>query len=305
MSRKVLIYEEDEGEYSNYLKVWMERYTPSLLPYFDTVSYPMPRTIDVSKYAVGFFLIKDVVRGPCYEQALQLANSIETVINHPKYLDNSRKLNSSVLMRQVVRTPVMTEVVNFTPSMNYPYIIREDNHGGIIRIVKKESDIGRLNLRAMFRPICCEFIDTCRDGWYRKYRYIAAGDNGISYHMQTSKKAIVKRNVTELNDETRSLEIDYISKPDPNHTVFQKLRDILHFDFFALDYGYLNDEVVVWEVNVHPNIGPKPILTYNVNGINRTTKCMIEMCIKHIDPQLVSVLEDGFADCMARDERKY
>lgn len=298
--QKVLIYEEFSGQYTDYMKLWMQRYAPSLLDHFDFGPQG-------GNYAVAAFFIKDVVRGQCYQEALHLANHFQArglpVINHPGNLDNTRKDRAADLIRPVVRTPIMKAInINDPSYLNYPFIVREDMHGGKIQLIKNEVGMARLNVRAMFRPICCEFIDVSKDGWYHKYRYIAAGDNGISYHLQVSKQAIVKHNVREFDDESLALEIAYISKPDPNHAQFQKLRSILQFDFFALDYAYINGEVVIWEVNVCPNIGPKIKLT---NAINRTTKCMIEMCIKHLDPKLVSVLEEGFADCMARDERKY
>ena len=64
----------------------------------------------------------------------------------------------------------------------FPLFVREDwRHSGPVCRVESPSELKNVPLRKFRRPVAVEFIDVRdqRDGLYRKYRYLAAGDVGF------------------------------------------------------------------------------------------------------------------------------
>lgn len=146
-----------------------------------------------------------------------------------------------------------------------PLIVREDRgHGGkralqdleVVRI-DTLAEAQRLDLTAYRRPVAAEWIDTLdpTDGLYHKYRYIAAGDLGGPYHIQSKDHWYVKGARTAWSEDLLARELEFLSRPDPHHEAFQAARRALELDFVCFDYSYMPDgEVVVWEANPLPYI---------------------------------------------------
>ncbi len=100
-----------------------------------------------------------------------------------------------------------------------------------------------------------EFLETRdpRDGFYRKYRYVAAGDTGVPLHLHVKDHWFVKGANQLYSEEIRNEDVAYISGPDPNHEALQRARRALKLDFVAFDYSYDRaGRLVVWEANPYP-----------------------------------------------------
>jgi hypothetical protein len=112
-----------------------------------------------------------------------------------------------------------------------------------------------VDLKRFLRPVAMEFIETRdpRDGFYRKYRYVAAGDTGVAVHLHVKDHWFVKGANQLYSEEIREEDAAYLLGPDPNHEVLQRARRALRLDFVAFDYSYDRARrLVVWEANPYP-----------------------------------------------------
>ena len=92
-----------------------------------------------------------------------------------------------------------------------------------------------------------------RDGFYRKYRYVAAGDTGVAVHLHVKDHWFVKGASQLYSEAIRDEDLAYLSGPDPNHEALQRARRALKLDFVAFDYSYDRaGRLVVWEANPYP-----------------------------------------------------
>ena len=57
------------------------------------------------------------------------------------------------------------------------------------------------------------------------------------------------------NPSTRQEELTYLEQPEPNHALFQRVRQSLHLDLVAFDYSYdPQGQLVIWEANPYPGL---------------------------------------------------
>ncbi len=141
--------------------------------------------------------------------------------------------------------------------LEFPFFIREDwGHGGTMERVDNSEQLARVRIEQYRRPIAIELIDVMSaDGLYRKYRYFAIGDYGISHHLLTTSEWITRGADRIYDPQTRAEELAFIACPNPHHAQFQQARRELGLDYVAFDYGYDHSgRVVVWEANPYPFI---------------------------------------------------
>lgn len=191
----------------------------------------------------------------CQKYSIPVANPVDT-------LSNSIKSVATRIINNVgIRTPRMvpiTEIESFKQTqggLSTPFFIREDKrHGGQIFMIHDPQDLQGVPFSEFAAPVAVEFIDVQdKDGFYRKYRYIAIGDDGIPRHMITSASWEVRAEMRIINKVTVAEELAYLSGEDPNHHVLQRARKALGFDFVAFDYSYDTQGcLVVWEPNPFP-----------------------------------------------------
>jgi hypothetical protein len=136
------------------------------------------------------------------------------------------------------------------------------------------AEARRLPLSKLSRPVAVEIVDVRdpRDGLFRKYRYVAAGDIGVSHHVQISEGWITRGDNRVVTSATREEELAYIAGPDSNHAALQRARRALGLDLVALDYGKMSDgRMVIWEANPFPHIHFSTRgLTYRNAAMHRT-----------------------------------
>ncbi len=182
------------------------------------------------------------------------------VVNPADLMANTGKARGAELMRAAgVRTPrcvVIDDPIAFrrdTRGLEPPFLIREERrHGQRCERVASMADLARIDFRRYRWPIAAEFIDTRdpRDGLFRKYRYVAAGNLGLPRHMMVNEGWEVRPERRVMNDALREEELAYLNHPDPNHEALQRARRALGLDVLGIDYSYDHEgRVVVWEAN--------------------------------------------------------
>jgi hypothetical protein len=204
-----------------------------------------------------------------YRQAQRLAAECDArqipIINRVERLANAGKAHGAQLIAATgIRTARIVrisdcEVFRQTRSgLRLPLFVREDwRHGGPIFRADTPSECLRLPLERFHRPVAVEFIDVRdpRDGLYRKYRYVAAGDIGFPISMHPCRHWCAKGTHTEFNADLRDEELAFLTQPDPQHQRLQAARRALGLDFVAFDYSYDREgTLVVWEANPYPHI---------------------------------------------------
>lgn len=204
-----------------------------------------------------------------YQQADRLARDCDAlgipIINRVDRLANAGKVNGAALIGATgIRTPRMARVVDLEVfretryGLELPLFVREDwRHSGPIFRVDSPAELRQLPVRRFRRPVAVEIIDVQdpRDGLYRKYRYLAAGEFGLPLSMHPCRSWFAKGTRTEFNAALRDEELAFLSQPDPNHERLQAARRALGLDFVAFDYSYdRQGRLVVWEANPFPYI---------------------------------------------------
>ena len=203
-----------------------------------------------------------------YRHANALAAECRTLgistINPVDSLANASKIEGTRRIAQAgFRTPQMVLIQDIEAfkrdagGLTFPICVREDRgHQKPILRADDLRELEGLSLEGFERPIGVEIVDVRGpDGLYRKYRYIAAGDHGVSHHLQITPHWVTRGEDRIANDATKAEELAYVSGPDPHHGRFQDAMRALELDFAAFDYGYDRDgNAVVWEANPYPFI---------------------------------------------------
>ena len=144
------------------------------------------------------------------------------------------------------------------PELESPIIVREDRgHGLTSLLVENVAQWAAIDWKLFKRPVAVEYIDTrsSHDGLYRKYRYVAAGEVGISRHLMANRQWEVRPRQRVRSDPLRAEEIAYVNAPDPNHDMLQSARRALGLDIVGFDYSYDHDgNIVIWEANAFPDL---------------------------------------------------
>ena len=309
----VVRHPKNHRQFYDVFLTWVDVNFPELSPLFDL--HDLPGNIrDWSHYALHIPWLQDPVQQwsmKAYEEANLLAAKCDEleipIINRVDRLINTTKLLGSALIASTgIRTPRMARIWNHTEfretllGLNPPLFVREDwGHTGEMRRADTHDDARKIPLEDFTNPVAVELIDVRdpRDGLYRKYRYIAAGDQGVSHHLAVSWEWGTRGTNRVVTEATRDEELSYISRQDPNHLALQRAGKVLGLDFVAFDYGHDHDgTVVVWEANPFPHIRfSRPgRLSYRNAAIHRTMLAILKMYLQYaslpVPPRLDQLL---------------
>jgi hypothetical protein len=188
---------------------------------------------------------------PAYDQACALADRFGArgvpVINPPAALTNAAKSHTlatarSLGIRAARTAPAagLDDLPRAASDLGFPFIIRPDwGHGQQGVRVAGQADLRACDsarLAAMETPLAIQFIDTTGpDGLYRKYRYLAAGDQGVNVHLLVSAHWEVRGDCKIMDRATMAEELAFITAPNPHAHVFDRLRRALELDLVAFD----------------------------------------------------------------------
>jgi hypothetical protein len=256
-----------------------------------------------------------------YDQANQLAADCDArgipVLNRVDHLLNATKLRGAELMRSAgLATPNMApisdprEFARTLAGLSLPLFVREDwGHSRNVFRVDSTADLSRIPWSTFVRPLAIEIVDVRnpRDRLHRKYRYVAAGDIGVSHHLQTSAEWITRGENRVITPESRDEELHYITRPDPNHDALQGARRALGLDLVAFDYGDTSDgRMIVWEANPFPTIvfGTRRLI-YRNPAIHRTLLAIVRMYLVAAGFPVPAIIDDGLALDFPADAERF
>jgi len=248
---------------------WTERRVPALRALFELRVLPfLPE--NPSRYALLVPWLQDPVqawspRRFAQAQALERlfdARSIP-VVNRVECLPNAAKHEGARRMASVdLRTPRTEPIADVgafradAARHRYPLLVREDwGHQAPLFRADGPGDLAAIPIERMERPLAVEFVDVRdpKDGLWRKYRYVAAGEHGTPLHLHVTGEWLTRGGHCLYTDATRAEEVAFLEGRDPRHAVFHRALGALGLDFVAFDYGLTpQGEMVVWEANPYP-----------------------------------------------------
>ena len=223
-----------------------------------------------------------------YQEALALERACDQlyipVINRVEHLTNAGKSEGARLIAMAgLRAPRCARIedaVAFRKTLlglKPPLFVREDwGHGPPMLRADTEDEARALPIESLARPVAIEIVDV-RDGQgrYRKFRYVAAGDAGVSHHLQVTAGWISRGEGRIDDDRAHKDEFDYLRGPDPHHARFQAARRFMKLDFVSFDYGCdAQGDAVVWEANPYPHIRFSKLNKYRNRALHRTVAAM-------------------------------
>jgi hypothetical protein len=246
-----------------------------------------------------------------YDQALQLTNECDLqkvqVLNRPERLARAGKFSGARLMGEAgLRTPRVSRIDDAGQfkkdflGFSFPFFVREDcGHGGKMIRADTPTAARAVPFHRFQNPVAIQLIDLpdARDGFYRKYRYVVAGDFGVPHHLQVSTQWITRGGNRVINETTRAQEIAYIETPSAHHDAFRRARQALGLDFVAFDYSLDSEGApVVWEANPYPFLHfSRRELTYRNEAMHRTMAILVAHYFQRANlpapPKLAEYLE--------------
>lgn len=186
------------------------------------------------------------------------------VINRVDRVSISVKTVATRVLREAgVRAPLIVEIgdrekfLEHLGGLKYPFIIRENlYHSRAMHLVHNADEFRAVRWDRMLTPVAAEYIDArSKDGLYRKYRYVAVGEQGFQRHLILTTDWLSRSGTRVHTPESLREEIAYLEGPDPNHERLQRAREALGLDMVAFDYAYMPDgELIVFEPNPLPNL---------------------------------------------------
>ena len=310
----ILRHSAKNPHFHDYFLNWMAEKIPSVRTLFEQRLLPCYR-IDWSQYSVCAPWLQDpaedwLPRGS-WKRLQKIQQQCERqgipVINPSQHLANATKSAGARIMAELgVRVPRAVPIQDsrlFCPhkqGLRFPLIIREDRkHSAPTCLVQHERELRQVPWGRFACPVAAEFIDVQdpKDGLYRKYRYLAAGNYGVPRHLIVSRHWEVRAGQREHNSQTQHEEMCYLQQQDVNHETFQRVRQALELDLVALDYSYTRDgKLVVWEANPYPNLSyPTGRDTeYTKPYVERSFAAIAAMYLaagdRELDPQILGLL---------------
>jgi hypothetical protein len=248
---------------------WLAEHHPDILSRIELRLLPI-LIRDVSPYRLFVPWLQDPVQDwSCtvfqrvhqFEQkfaskGISVVNSVGQLLNATK-VEGARRIKAAGL--QVPRMDRITSSRRYVEDFygfDPPFIIREEwGHGKPMTKVETRREALAVDLTRFRRPVIAEFIDVAdpQDGICRKYRYVAAGETGISLSLHATDGWLTRGTNALQTPRILDEEVSFVSQMDTNHEVLQQARRSLELDYVAFDYGYdRHGRVIVWEANPFP-----------------------------------------------------
>jgi hypothetical protein len=263
--RRILVmrHTDQHPDYNDDLLGWMLRAAPQAAGLFELrrVGF-VPK--DPARYALFLPWLQDPLREE-HPQAYELARRVEdailaaggAVVNPVDPLSNAIKSVASARLRAAgVPMPKVAPISSsraLPEGLAFPVIAREDRrHGGPMQLCRDEQDLANVRWHELHEPVVVEYRDVRgRDGCFRKWRYVVAGEGGAPRHLVISKKWVVKAQRRVEDAAAIAEELAYTgSREVPHREILVRAAKALELDVVAFDYGRTQGgELVVFEPN--------------------------------------------------------
>jgi hypothetical protein len=102
------------------------------------------------------------------------------------------------------------------------------------------------------RLLITEFVDTSRDGVYRKYSAVNIGGRIIAHHIFFSQNWVVRAETLLPFTREMIAEETEFQQTNPHAAAVAEAFSIAQVDFGRIDYAVDDGRVQVWEINTNP-----------------------------------------------------
>jgi hypothetical protein len=207
------------------------------------------------------------------------------LLNHP-----TRSMRRYELLRTLYEHGINSfniyRLTELRKPQSFPVFLRgENDHDGTLTSLlysfeELQSAIDMLDRQGKSKEdkVIIEYCDTSdKHGVFRKYAAFIVGDHIIPTHIFFSQKWMTKVAVTEKDvSEMMLREEQEFVETNPHADALRQIARIAHIDYGRIDYGVLNGNVQVWEINTNPwlprlNYGEakrKGIVEYSTQRLN-------------------------------------
>lgn len=263
--RRILVMRHTDQlpDYNDDLLGWLLRAAPAAARLFDLrrVGF-VPK--DPARYALFLPWLQDPLREEFpkeHAQARRVEDAIlaagGAVVNAVDQLSNSIKSVASARLRAagvpMPKVAPLPETRSLPDGFAFPVIAREDRrHGGPMHLCRDEQELANIPWHALHEPVVVEYRDVqSADGWFRKWRYVVAGESGAPRHLVISRKWVVKAQRRVRDEAVMREELAYTGAlADPHQGILVRAAKALGLDVVAFDYARTRDgELVVFEPN--------------------------------------------------------
>jgi hypothetical protein len=294
---------------------WVAREFPEIRARFEWRILPC-RIDDWSPYLLHIPWLQDPVEDwspRAHRWSMALAAECDRrgipVINRVDRISNSVKsVGARLIAGAGIRTPRITPLGvgasahETLAGLPLPLLIREDRgHGRPTFVLRRREEISHVPLARYRHPIAVEYIDVRSesDGLYRKYRYLAAGDHGVTRHLMAGRDWEVRPKNQVFDERTRAEELAFLAAPDPNAAALQRARRALGLDVVAFDYSYDREGgLIVWEANPYPDLRftKNPELRYTFPFLHRSYAAVLRLHLQRAGLEIPPTLEAMVVD---------
>jgi len=141
--------------------------------------------------------------------------------------------------------------------------LADDHQGSRTPLLNNRDELNQAILGAAMsglnlqRIVIVEFCDVSGpDKLYRKYSAFRVGDRVIPRHLIFSEFWLQK--TPDIVDEEKLKEERAYLDQIPHQKKMRKIFDNAKINYGRIDYGVVEDEIQVWEINTHPMIMGRP-----------------------------------------------
>ena len=253
------------------VRLYLERRAPDLAPYIRLLSYR--DLLAARALAEGAFVFTDLDRlssaerrfaGRVRERILQAGAGFRALNQPEKTLLRAELLD--VLHRNGVNRFRAFAPAHVPPDCRFPVFVREarEHHGSLTPLLHSVGAVDRAVLRLRLQGfrrselLVVEHLDTrSHDGLYRKYSAFRVGDAVLARSLNVAPDWVVKQGGSGVDPALIEEERRYVFE-NPHEKALRAVFDLANVEYGRVDYGVLDGEPQIWEINLNPTIGPSP-----------------------------------------------
>jgi hypothetical protein len=207
------------------------------------------------------------------------------LLNHP-----TRSMRRYELLRMLYKRGSnkfnIYRLTELQTPQSFPVFLRgeNDHRGNLTPLLhtqeELEAAIRTIDRQGRFRDdkVIVEYCDTSDEhDIFRKYSAFIVGEQIIPTHLFFSQSWLTKVTSIEKSVSEDMLEEErYFVETNPHEHALREIARLAHIEYGRIDYGVLNGEIQVWEINTNPmlprlNYGEaarKPVLEYSTRQLN-------------------------------------
>ncbi|WP_335965072.1 hypothetical protein [Galbibacter sp. PAP.153] len=140
-------------------------------------------------------------------------------------------------------------------SIRYPVFLRDEfeHNGPNTDLIYNHTELTKVIEKINHKDILItEFVNTSVDSLFHKYGAFIIDGEIIPRHYFISERWNVKSS-SSITNESIINEIKYLNN-NPHRELLQKISEITNIEYGRIDYSFLENQIVVFEINTNPTI---------------------------------------------------